>query len=450
MRAFLALACVCVFVTAGCGGGGGGSSTGGGGGRPPVAADPTCNGIVASIPKEVLPQITSGAGVIVPASSVQRASSSGPVAHTNHLILASSTHQNIKGVAPSGTPAPDGLNPVQMRGAYGVPDGGGAGGAIAIVDAFDYPTSLADFNVFSTQFGLPTETSVDATNAANTVFQVVYATGSKPSADGGWAQEEALDTQWAHAMAPAAKIYLVEAATPSVTDLMAAVNVAKNLPGVKQVSMSWGVHPESGCMYVQNDSSFLSPGVTFFAASGDTAGERDFPALSSNVVAVGGTHLSVRSDGLWLGETVWNDTNAGQGTGCGHSGVEPRPVFQDKVYSLVGLFRTGNDISADGDPNTGVAVYDSTVSGGFSGWLVFGGTSLSTPVIAGIVASSGATIDSSKALNTLLYAGIKGPNFHDVVSGSAGGFTAKVGYDIPSGVGTPNGLGTFISAGARP
>lgn len=437
MKAFPALACVCAFLAAGCGGGGGGGSTGGGNGRPPVAANPTCTGNVASTSAQALPQIAGGdPNVIVPATSVQRSSALGAVAHTNHLILASSIHQNIVGVTPKGTPAPAGLNPLQVRGAYGIPGGGGAGGAIAIVDAYNYPTALADFNVFSTQFALPTETSVDVTNSANTVLQVVYATGSKPSDDGGWAQEEALDIEWAHAVAPAAKIYLVEAASASITDLMVAVNVAKNLPGVKQVSMSWGGN-ESGCTYVQNDSSFLTSGVTFFAAAGDTAGERDFPALSVNVVAVGGTSLNVRSDGLWLSETVWN------GTGCGSSGFEPRPIFQDKVYSTVGLFRTGNDVSAVADPNTGVAVYDSTVYQNSSGWMVFGGTSLSTPVIAATVASSGATIGSSKALNALLYAAVKGPNLHDITTGNSGSFTAKVGYDIPTGVGSPNGLAAF-------
>ncbi len=341
----LSICAVASTVLIACGGGGGGSANSSG--RPPVAPPPVCSAAVTAqvpTPGQVQPKIAAGdPRIAVPWSSIPRPG----FAHTNHLILASSL------ASPSVSPS--GLSPSKVRAAYNITTSGS--GAIAIVDAYDDANALSDFNVFSTQFGLPTESSSNATSSSNAVFQVVYASGSKPSADasGGWQEEVSLDIEWAHAMAPAAKIYLVEAATSSVSDLMAAVNVAKTLSGVKQVSMSFGVqfntlNPETGCYYVDYDSTFLHSGVTFFASSGDTAAEHDYPALSSNVTAVGGTTLNLDGSGNWLSETVWN------GTGGGDSTVEPRPVYQDGVAKKVGRYRRAFDIAAVAHPNTGVAV----------------------------------------------------------------------------------------------
>ncbi len=420
----LSICALALLCQPGCGGGGGGGGSVGG---LPVAPDPTCSALAPAVRLVTAAQIQARLheNIIVPATSIEHASDIGIRAHTNHLILATTS----RGVGPQGF-SPSGLDT-----AYNVPSNGGAG-AIALVDAFNYPTSLNDFNVFSTQFGLPTETSSDATAPTNTAFRVVYAPGSKPSDDGGWAQEAALDTQWAHAMAPKAKIYLVEAASASLDDLAHAANVAKALPGVKQVVMSFGA-TESACEFATYDKFFLQNGVTFYSAAGDDAGNQDYPGESKNVVCCGGTTLNVSLTGAWASETAWN------GTACGVSQFEPRPLFQNVVFSLVGKFRGACDIAADGDPATGVSVYDSFAFQGVSGWQVYGGTSAAAPILAGMANTALESHPSSQAQNAVFYAEIGTANFHDITSGSAGGLNAATGWDFPTGVGSPNGLGGF-------
>jgi len=421
---------IALILAIACGGGGGGGSSSTTGtttsGRPPVAPDPTCAAIVPqAVPTLAQMQSRFGPNVIIPPSSVPKPIDSGR-AHTNHLIL--------NRPALSRAPDPSGLTPAQLHKAYGIPNGGS--GAIAIVDAFNYPTALNDFNVFASQFGLPQETSSSVTSTSNTVFRVVYASGSKPTDDASWSQEMALDIDCAHAMAPNAKIYLVEAASDSLDDLATAVTVAKKLSGVKEVSLSFG-SVETSCMFVDYDSRFLQSGVVFFASAGDDAPHRDFPGESKNVVSVGGTTLTVAPDGTWINESAWD------GTACGPSAFEPRPIFQDPFFNLTGEFRGACDISAVGDPLTGVSIYDSTPFSGQSGWQVFGGTSASCPIIAGCANVSGSARTSSQSQNTVLYSNIGTANFHDITSGSASGFNAGPGWDFPTGVGSPNGTGGF-------
>ena len=371
-------------------------------------------------------QFSAQAGQIyIPDTSIALKEDIGLRSHTNHIIF----FPEAKSFA-----GPSGLSPAQLRSAYGVPATGGSG-VIAIVDAYNYATALNDFNVFATQFGLPKETSTNVTASTNQVFQVVYASGTKPTNNGGWAQEMALDIEWAHAMAPNAKIVLVEAASNSNANLIQAENVAKSLAGVKQVSNSWG-GTESASLYTSYDSVFVQPNVVFFASGGDTGGQRNWPALSSNVVAVGGTTLKM-SGTTYLGETAWS------GTGCGPSAYEARPAFQSVVQGLVGTHRGSDDISAIADPNTGVSVYDSTAVRGVSGWLVFGGTSVACPVVAGIANNSGVTHTGSQDQNEKFYASIGSSSYHDVLSGTAGSFSSGTGWDFPTGVGTPNGLTGF-------
>lgn len=417
-----------LIVAYGCGGGGGSSSTGAvSGSRPPFASSPTCSQAVAK--EQVYREQVPGGGdprVMVPSTSIERASDVGKRVHTNHLILASSVQRMQAGN--------QGLTPSEVAGAYGVPLASTPGaGAIAIVDAYNYPTALSDFNTFSNTFGLPTESSSSATSSSNQRFQVVYAAGSAPANDGGWSQEMAIDIEWAHSMAPAAKIYLVEAASDSLSDVINAVSVAKNLPGVREVSTSFG-GTETGCTYVQYDSAFVKSGVVFFGAAGDSAGQRNFPALSMNVVAVGGTTLNLNPFGTYISETVWNST------GCGPSAYEPRPVFQDAFYSKIGLYRAGCDIAAVADPNTGVGVYDSYAYQGQSGWFIAGGTSVACPIVAGIANSTGVAFTSSQSFNSQTYALAGSSYFHAVTSGSSGGYSAGTPWCFPTGLGTPNGL----------
>lgn len=367
----------------------------------------------------------------VPSTSVVRESDRGIAAHTNHLILkgewkgkldVSNLYAGTKVFAPSG------YSPSQIRAAYNLPSTGGSG-AHAVVIAYHYKNALRDFNVFSTQFGLPTESSSSATASTNSVLQVVYQGTKAPTTNTGWNQEAALDIEWSHAMAPGAKIYLVEANSAGFADLNAAIKKAAALPGVRSVSMSFGATEFSG--ETSYESDFAQSGVVFFASTGDTGGQHSWPSMSPNVVAVGGTSLT--GSGASWSETVWS------GTGGGLSSYYSRPAYQNAVQTVVGTKRGNPDISAVADPNTGVAVYCPT-NQTTSNWYVFGGTSVSCPVMAGIYNLAGLSSASSSAELTRIYSHLGSSSFRDVVSGSAGGNSALVGYDLCTGVGTPQGL----------
>jgi subtilase family serine protease len=331
--------------------------------------------------------------------------------------------------------------PATIRALYNLPSTGGSN-AIAIVDAYHYPTAQADFNAFSQAFGLPTESSKAITYKGNKALAVVYAAGTQPLSGGAfiesWNLEAALDIEWAHAMAPNAKIYLVEAKSDSSQDLDAAVRVAANLPGVKEVSMSWG-GGEASYEKWMSDPVFTTRGVVFFASGGDSADEMEYPAASPYVVACGGTSINRATDGSFVNQTAWSDT------GCGPSVYEARPAFQNAVANVVGTKRGVSDLSFVSDPNTGVYVYDSTPIWGEKGWFILGGTSVASPSLAGVVnlaASSG----NGFALNTAaeearIYGNLgNSAAFMDVASGTDGKYSATVGYDFVTGVGTPNGL----------
>ena len=373
----------------------------------------------------------------VPSSSIVRAEDYGVRAHTNHLILRGPFRGNSFDIDPveanSGihTLAPGGYGPSSIRAAYNLASTGGSG-AHACVIAYHYKNARRDFNVFSTQFGLPTEPSTNQTSSSNSVFQVVYQGSSAPAGNTGWNQEAALDIEWSHSMAPGAKIYLVEANSANFSDLNAAIIKAAGLPGVRSVSMSFGATEFSG--ETAYESNFVQPNVVFFASTGDTGGQHSWPALSPSVVAVGGTSLT--GSGSSWSETTWS------GAGCGLSSYFSRPSFQNGVQSVVGSQRGSADISAVADPNTGVAVYAPTSSRS-STWMVFGGTSVSCPMVAGIYNLSGVTSASSSAELTRIYSHLGSSSFRDIVSGSAGGNAAKVGYDLANGVGTPLGTGGF-------
>ncbi len=359
-------------------------------------------------------------GHITPDTSIEHPGDAGNVMHTNHVISL------VNGAKPMVTPS--GFSPQTIRSAYGLASTGGSG-TIVIVDAYNDIYALADFNAFAAQFGLPQETSTNVTASTNKVFQVVYAQGSKPRNNSGWSQEESLDIEWAHAMAPNAKIVLVEAANNSNNNLYGADDVAATIAGAQQCSNSWSGGESSG--ESSSDSHFNHAGVCYFFSSGDTGGSRGYPPASPNVVAVGGTSLFVDGSGHRTSETAWS------GSGCGPSSYESRPSFQNVVSGIVGSSRGIADVSAVADPNTGVAVHWN------GGWYVFGGTSVACPMTAGIVNLSGSNRGSGPAENAHIYAGLGGSGFYDVTSGSAGSFSAAAGYDFPTGVGSPNGTSGF-------
>jgi len=357
------------------------------------------------------------ANIHVPDSSVEKPGDEGKKAHTNHVVA-------LRGGKPGGGSGPGGgMAPADIRAAYNLPDFGGAG-TIAIVDAYDYPTAAADFNTFSANFGLPTE------SGDGSVFQVLRPFGT-PTSDCGWDQESALDIEWAHAMAPGAKIVLVLAKSSSFADLFNAVNYAETLPNVAQISMSWGGSEFGGeALY---DSTF-NGNLTYFAASGDTGGKTIYPGVSPKVVAAGGTSLKLVNQ-VWT-ETGWS------GSGGGGSRYEKRPSFQNVISSKVGSKRGVPDFSFDADPNTGVSVFDSTSCQGYVGWLVFGGTSVASPSLAGIVNNAAHNNGSSEL--SIVYSGLSSAyssnNFRDITSGNAGSNRAGTGWDFVTGIGSSLGL----------
>ena len=379
------------------------------------------------------PFIPNGRFIVPESSGIGATDRQTLIQHTRMRVLEVPAIASPKIYAQFNTPA-------TIRAVYGLPATGGSG-AIAIVDAYHYPTALADFNGFSQVFGLPTETSTNATLATNQHLQVVYASGTQPQSGGSyigsWNLEEALDIEWAHAVAPNAKIYLVEAASASMTDLDNAVRVAANLTGVKEVSMSWG-GSETSYEAMMFDSYFVHSGVVFFASSGDSADAMEYPAASPNVVACGGTSINRTSTGTYVSQTAWS-----QG-GCGPSVYEARPSFQIGVSSVVGTKRGVSDISFDADPNTGVYVYDSTPFEGSSGWWILGGTSVASPSLAALVNVAGTTngyAASTAAEETRIYGNLgNAAAFTDILSGTDGKYSAKFGYDFPTGVGAPHGL----------
>lgn len=373
--------------------------------------------------------------VLMPASSWPGApGQTRTTAHTNLLILDTNNSTPLTEVQYN--------TPAMVRAAYQLPATGGTG-AIAIVDAFHDANALGDFNVFAKEFGLPQETSTLATSSGNKVFQVVYASGTIPnnktstvSDTAGWNFEESLDIEWAHALAPNAKIILVEAASDSFTDLFAAVHVAATLPDVHQVSMSWGAGEFSS--ETAFDSSFTQTGVTYFASGGDSASSAEYPSHSVNVVSVGGTSLTRNSSGVLVGETAWS------GTGHGVSLYETRPSFQNAISTLLGTHRGSNDVAFVADPNTGVDLYDSTPYGGISGWWVSGGTSVGAPCWAAVVNQASVAnkaAASSQAENTRLYGNLgNNVTFRDITAGTVGSTTSTLGWDLPTGIGSPLGL----------
>ena len=373
-----------------------------------------------------------------PVSSIARPQDRGRRVHTNW----------VKWIGPRGggsagegrgprfavLPGPDGgFTADELRSAYG--DTGTGQGIIAIVDAFDDPNALNDFNTYSAQYGLPVETSTDQTASSNKIFQVVYATGFQPPqySGGGWEFEEALDIEMAHAMAPNAKIILVEAATDDWDPMLAAVDKAVAL-GASQVSMSWIGQEFAG--ETAYNVHFKAPGVAFFAASGDIGGTVGYPSTSPFVFSCGATSLFLDSSGNYS-----NETASGIGGG-GPSTVEPLPGFQQLVTAYdssgkrVHLSRRSTpDMAAVGDPGTGVSLYDS-FSGG--GWTNVGGTSVSTPILAGLMNAGNAP----HHLLEFYFIYHNGAKFHDIATGS-NGYAAGTGYDYCTGMGTPISIGAF-------
>ena len=266
----------------------------------------------------------------------------------------------------------------------------------------------------------------------------------------GWALETSLDVEWAHAVAPGANIDLVEASSATLSGLFSAVNYARYQPGVSVVSMSWGTPEFWG--ESAYDSIFTTPaghtGVTFVAASGDSGAWYGpmYPSVSPNVLAVGGTTLTLAASNTYGSETGWSDSTGGfSGYDSDWRTYEPEPSYQTATLQAVGLsygVRTTPDVSFNANPNTGVAVYDSVPYSGQSGWFEVGGTSAATPAWAGLVAiadqglaTAGKPTLSNTQVQTDLY-DLPSSDFNDITSGF-NGYYATSGYNLVTGLGTP-------------
>ena len=329
--------------------------------------------------------------------------------------------------------SPAGYNPPDLQSAYNLPSASaGTGQTVAIVDAYNDPNAESDLGVYRSQFGIPACTS------ANGCFRKVNQTGGThyPRNNGGWAQEISLDLDMVSAVCPNCHIILVEASSNSFTNLLAAVDEAVAL-GANEISNSYGgseFSSETGY-----DSHFNHPTIAITASSGDGGFGVEYPAASQYVTAAGGTTLNRASNSRGWSETTWS----GAGSGC--SAYEPQPIWQAGNTNVTSVCarRAVADVSAVADPNTGVSVYDSYAYQGSSGWLVFGGTSVASPIIASVFALAGGVVNLSAS-----YPYGHSSSLYDVTSGSNGSCgnilcNATTGWDGPTGLGTPNSTGAF-------
>jgi hypothetical protein len=343
---------------------------------------------------------------------------------------------------------PTGYGPSDLQSAYDLPSStAGNGATVAVVDAYDDPDIASDLNTYREQYGLP------ACTQASGCFQVVNEEGqaSPLPADAGttgWDLEESLDVDMVSAACPNCKIILVEASSTSITDLGTGVDAAVAL-GADYISNSY-ITPDQSAE-TGWDQYYDHPGVVITAAAGDDGYGVGYPAASQYVTSVGGTTL-VQDSGTARGwaETVWGSSSGGEGTGSGCSAYEPQPSWQTGIVSGCAN-RAVADISADANPSTGVALYDS-YSGG--GWQEVGGTSVASPLIAAASALAGVPAAGSYPASYLYSHYAADPSaFNDVTSGANGTCspsvlcTAGPGWDGPTGLGTPDGVAGLAYTG---
>jgi subtilase family serine protease len=349
---------------------------------------------------------------------------------------------------------PAGYGAADIQSAYGLTAAAasnGAGVTVAIVDAYDDPNAYNDLAQYRSTEKLPAIASCAPSQLAGSstpCFAKVNqsgAAGPYPIGNSGWAEEISLDIDMVSATCPKCNILLVEATTNSFANLGAAVNTAAGF-GPVSIGNSYGGSEFSSEASIAQ-AYYAHPGIAITASSGDSGYRTEFPASAASVIAVGGTSLRKQSGGGWT-QTVWS----GAGSGC--SSYIPKPSWQHDTGCS---HRTVADVAAVADPNTGVRVYDSYKE---PGWMIFGGTSASAQVIAGVYGLAGHGASNASALykgGSILF-GSPNPLLTDVTSGSNGscagrGRTAKpalaylctgeTGYDGPTGMGTPAGIGSF-------
>jgi subtilase family serine protease len=371
--------------------------------------------------------------------AVARHSPTGDPGHAHPLLLKVRAGGSVRPLVGNG-PSPSALTPAQTRHIYGIDRITylGYGQTIAIVDAYDDPNILSDADTFDKQFMTTLGGSTSyytAYGASSTWLTKAYPSGTRPTGNTGWGQEISLDVEWAHAIAPRAKILLVEANSNGFSDLLAADDYAVS-HGATVISNSWGGGEFSG----ENsyDSHFSKAhGVSFVFSAGD-GGNQEYPAESPYVLSVGGTTLSHDSNSNWTNEVGWSSG------GGGTSLYESKPSYQKNLsYAR----RSNPDIAYDADPNSGFAVYDSY--GGYGWNYIFGGTSAGAPqwsaLIAladqGRVAAKKSVLDGYTQTLPAIYAMTTGTTgneqINDVTSGRNRVGSAGPGFDLVTGRGTP-------------
>jgi hypothetical protein len=407
----------------------------------------------------------SGTTGLVYAPAAQLAESGN--GQLNAAIIADAMTISGNGIAntvtlssPPGTVA---YSPAQILAAYGINGlGDGTGQTIAIVDAYDDPSIFQGLDVFDSQFGLTAsgQTLYAQYGSASSFLTVLNQCGqatSLPSTDpngpgtDNWEVEEALDVEWTHAIAPGAQIILVEANSQALSDLMASVSTAASQPGVSVLSMSWGF-PEGQAVFASDeatyDSYFNVPGVTFIASTGDYgAADPEYPAFSPNVVAVGGTSLTLNADNSYNSEMGWgyysDSVGAFIGSGGGISQYETEPAYQQCVQSIG--YRTTPDVSLVADPATGAWIADPYNLDPSNPFEIVGGTSLSAPAWAGLfalvnqgrVAAGESTLNSASPTDTQQALYMLPQSGYNAIASGNNGYSAGAGYNLVTGLGTP-------------
>jgi subtilase family serine protease len=333
---------------------------------------------------------------------------------------------------------------------------------VSIVDAYDDATIYADLTKYSQAFGLPVLPKCTATVLYSCFQKVNQAAPVGSAVANGWDLEIALDVETVHAICENCKILLVESKDSGLSNLATATNYAAAHASI--VSNSYGAYgADGGSGSPMVDAAYNHPNKAIVVSAGDSGYGVSFPASLNTVVSVGGTALTLNTNNTYASEAVWGHDGHGTGSGCSSAQEEAAgfgfssPVIARTFQTSVpgwsntgcGSFRGDNDVSANADPNTGSAVYAASTS-----WIQVGGTSLAAPLIAavyGLAANAGtATYPAS-----ILYAHPGSTQFHDVTTGSdnqsnwpfapsgSTSDTAAIGFDLPTGLGTPRGIGGF-------
>ena len=417
----------------------------------------------------------SGTPAISASQRAQGAAVSRPFSYSVHPKLARIGDLLLHN-CPGGTVCA--LTPTALRTAYnfsyqtGVSDG--AGETIVIVDAYGSPTIKSDLTTFDkTVANLPDPPS----------FQVLYS-GGTPSinlnnaTELGWAEETTLDVEWAHAFAPGANIILVVANNDQGNTIQAAQQYAIGVAPQVILSLSFGVQEASinnganntqlaAAHAIYEQAASAAYNATVIASAGDlgsTGGyafaNPQYPASDPYVLGVGGTNLTLFNNGKYRSESAWDD-GIGCAWPCGATGGAPSSIWgpfdHEADITKDALHRDVADVAYDAADNA-VAVYIGFSAPGVTpGVYAIGGTSLGPPAYAGIVAIANElrrSLSPPKTalgyINPRLYQAYaaqqasKAPPFHDVSAGNniflsgAACCTAGAGYDMPTGLGSPN------------